>query len=45
MVFNAGLAFPDEDRIVAAGPGGTPEVSDGPFAESRPIGSPPPVDG
>ena len=30
-----GLAAPGEARIVRAGPGGTPAVTDGPFAESK----------
>ncbi|WP_027344522.1 YciI family protein [Hamadaea tsunoensis] len=35
MVANDGLAFPDQARIVRAGEGGVPVVSDGPFAESK----------
>ena len=34
MVFNAGLTWPDEARIVRYA-GGTPAVTDGPFPESK----------
>ena len=35
MVFNEGLTFPDQARIVRANGAGTPAVTDGPFAESK----------
>ncbi|HVZ31708.1 MAG TPA: YciI family protein [Polyangiaceae bacterium] len=35
LVGAEGLASPGEARIVRAGKGGTPEVTDGPFAESK----------
>ena len=35
MVFNEGLTFPDQARIVRANGAGTPVVTDGPFAESK----------
>lgn len=34
MVFNAGLAFPDQARIVRS-EGGVPAVTDGPFPEGK----------
>jgi hypothetical protein len=35
LVGAEGLASPDQARIVRAGKSGTPEVTDGPFAESK----------
>lgn len=35
MVFNEGLTFPDQARIVRAGQAGAPVVTDGPFAEAK----------
>lgn len=35
LVGAEGLAGPDQARIVRAGKGGAPEVTDGPFAESK----------
>ncbi len=35
LVSQAGLAAPAQARVVRAGFGGTPEVTDGPFAESK----------
>ena len=35
LVAAEGLATPSQARIVRAGKGGTPEVTDGPFAESK----------
>jgi hypothetical protein len=35
MVFNEGLTFPDQARIVHADGQGAPVVTDGPFAESK----------
>jgi hypothetical protein len=35
LVGGEGLASPGQARIVRAGKGGTPEVTDGPFAESK----------
>lgn len=35
LVGAEGLAPPKEARIVRAGPGGAPEVTDGPFAETK----------
>jgi hypothetical protein len=35
MVFNAGLGWPDQARIVRLGEGGAPDVADGPFPEGR----------
>jgi hypothetical protein len=35
LVGSEGLASPGEARIVRAGKGGAPEVTDGPFAESK----------
>ncbi len=35
LVGAEGLASPGEARIVRAGKGGTPEVTDGPFAEAK----------
>ena len=35
LVGAEGLAGPDEARVVRAGKGGAPEVTDGPFAEAK----------
>jgi hypothetical protein len=35
LVGAEGLGMPNQARIVRAGKGGTPEVTDGPFAESK----------
>ncbi|MEV4418036.1 YciI family protein [Catellatospora sp. NPDC049609] len=35
MVFNEGLTFPDQARIVRAGQLGAPVVTDGPFPEAK----------
>jgi hypothetical protein len=35
LVAAEGLASPNQARIVRAGPSGAPEVTDGPFAESK----------
>ena len=35
MVFNEGLTFPDQARIVRSDGAGAPAVTDGPFAESK----------
>ena len=35
LVGAEGLATPGEARIVRSGPGGAPEVTDGPFAETK----------
>jgi hypothetical protein len=35
MVFNEGLTFPDQARIVRSDSTGAPAVTDGPFAESK----------
>jgi hypothetical protein len=35
MVFNEGLTFPDQARVVRADEKGTPVVTDGPFPESK----------
>jgi hypothetical protein len=35
MVFNEGLTFPDQARIVRADGTGAPVVTDGPFSESK----------
>ena len=35
MVFNEGLTFPDQARVVRSDGTGAPAVTDGPFAESK----------